>query len=236
MNLIKRGTALIAASTIALAGASAQTTIGVVGNGANGNTYPLGFSGGYSKFQQVYNASLFSGPLSFNNISFYSKPGTQILQQGTFNFYLNTTSVDPTAMNYGSPTANENVANRQFFGTYTVGANIDAPAVVSFAGNTFNYNPAAGNLVLDIDFTYVGNFINQNRAAFDSYFDPRVSTASDPQALFGSTAGSKGAGLVTTFASGGVNTFAVVPEPSSVLLVGAGLLSLLVVARKRKSA
>lgn len=227
----------LAMSAVMAATASAQVTIGAVGNAANGTTYPFGFSGGYTKFQQIYDASLFTAPLSIGSVSFYSKPGTQILQQGTFNFYFNTTTTAPVGVNTGNPGANEVVANRLFFGTFVIGANVDAPSVLTFTGTSaFSYNPAAGNLVLDVDFAPIGNFVNSGRAAFDQYFDEqgttKVATSSDPQALFGGTAGVRGRGLVTTF---GASQIAVVPEPSTVLLMSAGLAAIVAVGARRRN-
>jgi len=238
MNHPGRAFSGLVASAMIAATATAQVTIGTVGNAGSGTTYPLGFSGGYTKFQQVYAASLFTSPFSIGTVSFYSKPGTEILQQGTFNFYFNTTSTAPSAVNTGNPTANEMVANRSFFGTFVIGAGVDAPSVLSFTGtNAFNYNPASGNLVLDIDFAPIGNLVNSGRAAFDRYFDvpgtTLVATSSDPQAFFGVTAGSRGSGLVTTFGpkAGGM---AVVPEPSTVVLFSAGLAAMGLVGYRRR--
>lgn len=240
MKLMGRTISGLVASLALTATVSAQVTIGTIGNAANGTTYPLGFSGGYTKFQQVYASTLFAAPLTISDISFYSKPGTQILQQGTFNFYFNTTTTAPGTVNTGNPLANETVANRKFFGTFAIGANVDAPSILSFTGtNAFTYNPAMGNLVLDIDFAPIGNFINSGRAAFDQYFDAQgapvlVATSSDPQALFLVTAGGYGRGLVTTFGSNGGAT-AVVPEPSTVVLLTAGLAGMGLVGYRRRS-
>jgi len=226
--------ALVAMSAIAVSAASAQVTIGTIGNAGTGSTYPFGFSGGYTKFQQVYSSTLFTSPLSIGTVSFYSKPGTQILQQGTYNFYFNRTATAPANVNTGNPSANE-TGPRQFFGTYTIGANVDAPDVLSFAGATYFYDPTGGNLVLDVDFTPIGNLVNSGRAAFDRYFDVQgttlVATSSDAQAFFGTTAGSRGSGLVTTF---GPST--TVPEPSTIAFVAAGLAAVFVLKRRRTPA
>ena len=220
----------LAVSAVAASSAAAQVTVGVPGNAANGTTYPFGMAAGFTKFQQIYDASLFSAPFGINSVSFYSKLNSGTLQQGTFNFYLNTTSTTIAGSNGGNPLANETVANRKFFGTLTVGnATTNAPPVLTLAGTTFNYNPASGNLVLDIDFTPVGSLFATGRASFDQYYDPRVGTSSDVQAFLGVTNGIRGTGLVTTFNA------SVVPEPSSVFLMMAGLAGVGFAARRRNA-
>ena len=228
--------ATIAASFAVASIASAQVTIGTVGNAGTGSTYPFGFSGGYTQFQQVYSSSLFTGPLNIGAVSFYSKPGTQILQQGTFNFYFNTTSVSAANFNTGNPAMNDVAATRQTFGTFVIGANQDAPNVLTFTGTSaFAYNPLGGNLILGVTFTPIGNLVNSGRAAFDRYFDQPgstlVATSSDAQAFFGITAGSRGTGLVTTFAPS-----TTVPEPSTMVLLTAGLAGIGLWSRRRSRA
>ena len=141
-------------------------------------------------------------------------------------------------MNTGNPTVNEVVASRALFKTFVIGAGVDAPSIFAFTGtNAFNYKPGNGKLVLNIDFAPIGNFINSGRVAFDRYFDVEgttlVATSSDPQTLFGVTAGTRGSGLVTTF-SFYVGGSAVVPEPSTVVLLGAGLAAMEMLAYRRR--
>ncbi len=220
-------------AVVAISTASAQLTIGTPGNAGNGGNFPFGHSGGWTKFQQLYSSSLFAEQFNIGSLSFYTKPNTGILQQGTFNFFFSTTSV--TAQNVNTSTPGANVTGpRQSFGTLTIGANTAAPPILTVMGMPFLYDPTQGNLLLEVDFTTSGGgFAVPPRAVFDLYRDAPgeflVSTSSDRQFGVLASNGIRGQGLVTTFGPA-----TVVPEPSTVILMGSGLLGLAAVARRRR--
>jgi hypothetical protein len=235
MHSLKRATTLIVASVVALSSASAQATVGTPGTG-QGTTYPFGQGAGYTKFQEFLSASYFTAPLNINAVTFYRTANTAgAFQQGTFSLFLNSTTTTLANYNFGNPGANEVVGNRRLIGTVTIPNATTTASTLTFTGaGAFTYNPAAGNLLIDVDFAPVGGFFAPGRATFDTFSDPvgnqsnLVATASDPQALFGGTASSRGQGLVATFDVAPT----VVPEPSSVVLMAAGMFGLLVAARR----
>ncbi len=223
--------ALLAA--VAASGAAAQVTIGTPGAAGNGSNYPFGHSGGWTKFQQLYSSTLFTAPLNIGSVSFFTKPNTGILQQGTFNFFFSTTTVAPVDVNTSTPSANV-TGPRQAFGTLTIAANTAAPSVLTVTGSPFLYDPMQGNLLLEVDFTAIGGgFAIPARAAFDLYRDAPgeflVSTASDRQFGVLASNGIRGQGLVTRFGEANV-----VPEPESVLLMVSGLVGLAMAVRARR--
>lgn len=222
--------AAVLASVLAVGSASAQVTIGTIGEPSSGTTFPFGYAVGYTKFQQIYSASLFSSPLSIGSISFYSNPGTQVMQAGTYTFSFSQTSVAPGGITTGNPAANE-TGPRQAFGSVTVAARTDAPSIFTVLGSTYNYNPSGGNLVLNIDFVNSQGFTFDPRASFDRYTNPQgqvlVAATSDRQ-FQGTTGATNNIPLVTTF---GPST--TVPEPSTYVLMAVGLAGLAFVSRRR---
>jgi hypothetical protein len=239
MSLLKRVTVLVVASAVAVGSVSAQVTVGTPGAGQP-NNFPFGKSAGYTKFQEFLNASYFTAPLNINAVTFYRTANTTgTFQQGTFSLFLNSTTTTLNNYNFSNPSANEVAANRKLIGTFVVADAATTAATIKFTGaGTFNYNPAMGNLLIDVDFTPVGGFFGGGSATFDSFSDQvnfnqsnLVATSSDPNVPFGYNASARGSGLVATF--GVAST--VVPEPSSVFLMSAGLAGLLFAARRKKA-
>jgi hypothetical protein len=118
--------------------------------------------------------------------------------------------------------------NTQLFGTFSIGgASPPALSFLAFNGAAYNYNPAAGNLLLDVrvsSITAFGStfFRSRNNAPGGNY-----SRAFD----FGT--GFEGFGLDTRFRGGPTQ---VVPEPSTYVLLATGLGAVGFVARRRKQA
>jgi hypothetical protein len=173
-----------------------------------------------SRYQQVYNRSQFKGPLRIREIQFYQtdSPGGN-LTIGSYEFYLSTTSrgVDQLASDFDSNLGRDNA--RFTVVPFAGGA---APALLSIRGSEFLYNPARGNLLLDI---MIPGGARHGAAFFDARQDAGglFSRAQD----FGE--GFEGWGLVTGF----VGDPAPIPEPSSLILVAGGAFAALMSAKRR---
>jgi hypothetical protein len=140
----------------------------------------------------------------------------------TFSLYLSTTSAAVDALNTVNFDANLG-ASTSLFGTYTLGG--AAPAVLTFSGTPYFYNPAAGNLLLDLRVS--GTLVNLlDPAGFVARSNVPGGNYSRAQ-NFGS--GSAGYGLDTRFTGS-----TVLPEPSTWILLGTGLLAVGSMARRRR--
>ena len=98
------------------------------------------------------------------------------------------------------------------FGTYVLGGGV-TPSTLTFTGNTFDYDPTQGNLLMTI-------VISGASDVADGYYDADNTGSVTSRAYFGTTQGADSTGLVTGFNDVGV------PEPGSLLLLGSVLLGL----------
>lgn len=194
--------------------ASASVTVGV---GDTGNCYPFlcndsGVSTGQSiDYQQIYSSAAFSGPISFNNITFYPwTGGSSPVLSGNYTITFSTTTA---SLGAGYPVGP--LSNIQTFFSGALGGETGD---VSISGASYSYNPADGNLVMEVVATDQANVPNYSGNGYMEADDSGL-VESRAFAFAGSSSGySDAVGLVTTFATG-------VPEPTTwvIMLTGLGL-------------
>jgi hypothetical protein len=190
-----------------------------------GNCFPLGcaYSGEY---QQVYSAGQFAGPLTISDLEFYNTQydsDATAMNSGTWDISLSTTSANwdtlssTFANNIGSNNTlvfSGNLSQSWAFGD-TLSIDLTTP---------FTYNPEKGNLLMNVAVsgaTAPGGNIFFDTNSENDYIGRLYCSGGFCD---GSTSGSveSGYGLVTGFST----TTAVIPEPSSLLLLVSGLTAL----------
>jgi hypothetical protein len=199
---------------------------GMPGNAAN----PGPFFDNSVRYQQVYAASQFPGPLVITEISFRpaasDNQATFPLRFDTVRIGLSTTQKTPGTL---SPTFAENVGpdNRTVFDGPVF---VDAPVVFLPTGQTdftinflltsgFPYDPRAGNLLLDVT-AQTSRLI---AAPFDAVLDDPTTAHVDAPSATATTGTIFPVGLVTEF---GQELPTTMPEPPTLALLCLGILGL----------
>ena len=209
--------ALFLQSAIAAAPAQAQVTVGTPTIGGLCVPFGCSYSGVY---QQVYGSTAFSGPTTINTVEFlfpqYGNEWTDNTGSYTLAFYLTSQPVNGLSTN---PATNATTLLSDF-GTFTPGLSY------TFVGNSFNYDPALGNLLMQVMSS--GTPGDSNALAFSNANNDAMSNLYRPLGGGALTTGTNG--LVTRFA----NTPAV-PEPSTWAMMLLGFFAVGMVARQRKA-
>jgi hypothetical protein len=213
-----------AAVAITLSSAPALASI-TVGNADNGNCYPFscGPTDGVTEYQEVYNKNAFSGPISFDTISFTMWPDENFgpMDSGTYavSFYI---AANPFPTLSSNLPLNEGALLGNF-GTFNL--NGPMPATLSLTGTTINYDPSLGDLLMDVGITNGISISGRYNVFFNADY-----TGTDVQRAFdGISGGGNVDGALQT-------TFGNVPEPATwaVLLIGFGAAGFIMRGAKRK--
>jgi len=202
---------LAAAAALGLGAMAAPAQALVVGTADTSNSIPFGSTLGGSYFQQVYNASTFGAGLDIAKLSFYNSldPADTTPRAGTFQIFITTTSA-------AVPTFDTNNSQAWFDAGWTKVFDGALPTIQNgrldfILSNSFNYNPAQGNLLVTV-------------RTFDGFSDGKLFLDADKNngvtnSRFSAYPYDWNQGLVTGFNDGPV------PEPATwtLMLTGFGL-------------
>jgi len=184
----------------------------IIGNNNDLSRYPFGKDPGAASsafpdfgaggiYQQVYASSAFSGPVTITQIAFASK-GQSTSGAGTatynFNIALSTTPAVPNGLSTNLA-ANRGADFVQVFSgphTATITANEQFDLVIDIV--PFTYNPANGNLLLDVTINSPTQFAAGPVLYYNAGFDSRTSRAANPSGGAGG-AFTDGFGIETRF-------------------------------------
>jgi PEP-CTERM motif len=231
----RRSTWVFGIGFLALAVLSPTSRGGAVtyGDLTLGNTNAFPFSGIYydsyggTRYQQVYDGTQFgTGAVAINSITFFSGSAAPNLADGAYLISLSTTTAAIGALD---PNMANNVgSDSQIIFDGSLVPTLPADAPLAFTLNTpFDYNPANGNLLVDIQISGVTNFSLASFASQNGDFGTLSS-----RMVNGSAKGTTGYGLVTQF--GFVS--AAVPEPGTLSTVAIGVVGMAVFYRFRRRA
>lgn len=217
--------ASLALAAFVLAGSANATTV-TIGTPNSSGCAPFTCGGSW---QQVYGASAFSGVSLFDTVSFFYdqtfRPGDLVTGDLTITFYLTSSPVDGLSVDWNA-NRGQLLSN---LGTFTLDGSL-APDVLSFEGAPFLYNPADGNLLMEMSVLLTAPLPGQLRAgAYQYAVDFSDQTSRYPSGQGGNA---DTLGLVTQFGFNGV------PEPATwaMMLLGFGAVGVALRRNRRNGA
>ncbi len=141
---------LLLQSVLTLSAQTTSVTVGLPGVPASANCIPFGCSG-FDRYQQVYDKAEFPEPLEISEIRFYFEDAvahaTPTLRAGIYILSLSTTSAGVGGLDLQNLDVNVGADSALFCAKVLQGS---APSVLSFVGKPFAFDPARGNLLLDV--------------------------------------------------------------------------------------
>jgi hypothetical protein len=226
---------ILSAILLGFAFGGAAVRADTIGVANSENCYPFtcndsGIGTGQSiEYQQVYSKTAFSGPIAITWLTFFNSfaeshgfAGGPVLT-GNYDISFSVTSAPVNGL---SSTLTNNIGTSLVtFFNGSLGGPVPGNTF-TITGTPFAYNPANGNLLMDV---VVTNQPNVPNTGSNGYFDldNTGSKTSRAFSVTNQTPSSDSAGLVTGF-----NT--ITPEPSSALLICGGVLAM-IIRRKSRS-